>query len=365
MRKLVPLNLKNPSDKLKNLSKRLFQAKSLVLSQSTPYEVIDRYQHAHIRYYAAPKRRFLEPLVFIPPLAVTVAIYDLYPYRSLVQYFQQYGFDVYLIDWGRLNYAHYALDFTHFLEDMIPHCLTQIRQHSGSQQLSLHGWSMGGLFATLYTAACKSQDIKNLITLGAPIDTFLTGWHGQLLQYTQRLLAHTPRLKNKLYHGNIPKKIIHTPGKLNALVFKILDPQGWLNGHQRFLQHLDDLQTVQEHATMGKYLNDMIDYPGGINQDMVFNIWLQNPLKHGHIQFHDQLIELKNITANLLIGAGLRDQLVAPAAVLPLCELTNSADVTFTLLPGGHMGIMSNQKTAEEFWPQMAIWLQQRSTQRE
>lgn len=77
---------------------------------------------------------------------------------------------------------------------MIPHCLTHIRQHSGSQQLSLHGWSIGGLFATLYTAACKSQDIKNLITLGAPIDTFLTGWHGQLLQYTQGLLAHTPRL---------------------------------------------------------------------------------------------------------------------------------------------------------------------------
>lgn len=62
------------------------------------------------------------------------------------------------------------------------------------------------------------------------------------------------------------------------------------------------------------------------------------------------------------MGAGLRDQLVCADAVAPLCELTSSPDVTFTLINGGHMGIMSNQNSAKEFWPQLATWLQQRST---
>ncbi len=37
----------------------------------------------------------------------------------------------------------------------------------------------------------------------------------------------------------------------------------------------------------------MIDYPGGINQDMLFNVWLQNPLRQGSIQLKDKKIELK------------------------------------------------------------------------
>lgn len=32
----------------------------------------------------------------------------------------------------------------------------------------------------------------------------------------------------------------------------------------------------------------MIDYPGGINQDMLFNVWLQNPLIQGSIQLKDK-----------------------------------------------------------------------------
>lgn len=363
MRKLGKFNLKNQTDKLKNLSTRVFRSTSLVVSQSTPYQVIFEYEHAKVRHYPAVERKFLQPLVFIPPLAVTVSIYDLYPYRSLVNYFQQQGFEVYLLDWGRLNYSHHQLNFMSFLEDTIPACLSYIRKHADSEEVSLHGWSMGGLFATLYTAHHHSKHIKNLITLGAPIDTFLTGWHGELLKHTQKILQRYPRLAETLYQGKLPKKMIQTPGKLNAFVFKLLDPKGWFNGHKRFLQNLDDPQIVQEHATMGAYLNDMIDYPGGINQDMMLNIWLQNPLKNGHIHLNNKLIDLKSIHCNLLVGAGLRDQLVSAKAVAPLCELTSSTDVTFTLIPGGHMGIMSNQNTAKEFWPQMAAWLTQRSTQ--
>lgn len=61
--------------------------------------------------------------------------------------------------------------------------------------------------------------------------------------------------------------------------FKILDPKGWIDGHIQLLKNLENKKLVQEHATLGNFLNNMIDYPGGINQDMLFNVWLQNPLK--------------------------------------------------------------------------------------
>lgn len=136
MRKLGKFNLKNQTDKLKNLSTRVFRSTSLVVSQSTPYQVIFEYEHAKVRHYPAVERKFLQPLVFIPPLAVTVSIYDLYPYRSLVNYFQQQGFEVYLLDWGRLNYSHHQLNFMSFLEDTIPACLSYIRKHADSEEVS-------------------------------------------------------------------------------------------------------------------------------------------------------------------------------------------------------------------------------------
>ncbi len=351
------------SSKIKNLSRRIFKGKSLVLSQTTPYEIIGHHKQAKIRFYAATERKYLEPLVFVAPLAINMSIYDLYPYRSLIKYFTEQGFDVYLLDWGKLNYKHRNLNFLNFIDEAIPYCIDQIRTHSKSEQISLHGWSMAGIFVLLYTALRQPNYVKNLIVLGSPIDSYSSGGIGKLYKKINILLSKNHKIQQSIYHGIIPKRILHTPGILNAIGFKILDPKGWYEGHKQLLLNLDDEKLLYEHATLGNFLNHMIDYPGGVNQDMLFNIWLQNPLKTGAIRLKQHTIELKNIDCSLLIGAGKNDQMVTAASVKPLSELTNSNDVTFTLIPGGHLGLMSSQKSAEEFWPMLAQWLDKRSTQ--
>ncbi len=348
--------------KLKNLSTTLFNSKSLVLSQTTPYEVIAEYKQTRVRYYASPDKQYKEPLVFVAPLAINMAIYDLYPYRSLVKHFQHSGFDVYLVEWGQYSYKDRFLNFMSFIDDAIPHCIAQIRQHSSSDEISLHGWSMAGVFVMLYTALQQPNFVKNLIVLGSPVDSHASGRTGKLFQKVNQLIAKNKVLQNKIYSEALPKSLIHTPGLLNTFGFKIIDPMGWVQSQKQFLANLDNLQALYEHATMGNFLNRMIDYPGGINQDMIFNVWLQNPLKNGVIKLQDKNIELKNIACSLLVGAGRSDQIVSENAVKPLIELTNSKDVTFTLIPGGHLGLMSSQSSANEFWPFMTTWLKQRSS---
>ena len=348
--------------KLKNLSTSLFNSKSLVLSQTTPYEIIAEYKQTRVRYYASPDRQFKEPLVFVAPLAINMAIYDLYPYRSLVKHFQNSGFDVYLVEWGQYNYKDRFLNFMSFIDDAIPHCIEQIRQHSNSDEISLHGWSMSGVFVMLYCALHKPNYVKNLIVLGSPVDSHASGRTGKLFQKANQLIAKNKALQNKIYSETLPKSLIHTPGLLNAFGFKIIDPLGWIQSQKQLLLNLDNPEILYEHATMGHFLNRMIDYPGGINQDMIFNVWLQNPLKNGVIQLQDKNIELKNIECSLLVGAGRSDQIVSENAVKPLIELTNSQDVTFTLIPGGHLGLMSSRASANEFWPFMTTWLKHRSS---
>lgn len=348
--------------KLKNLSIRVFNGKSLVLSQTTPYEVIAEHNQTRVRYYASANRKYKEPLVFTAPLSINMAIYDLYPYRSLVKYYTEQGFDVYLLDWGKLGFQDRNLNFLYFIEESMPLCIAKIREHSQSEQISLHGWSMAGLFALFYTASQSPNYVKNLIVLASPIDSYASGGIGKLYKKINNFVRIHPTIQNTLYKGGIPKTLIHTPGLLNAIGFKILDPKGWYEGHKQLLLNLDDKELLHEHATLGNFLNHMVDYPGGVNQDMLFNVWLQNPLKKGSIQLSSHKIELKNIDCPLMIGAGKSDQMVTADAVKPLSELTNSRDVTFTLIPGGHLGLMSSQKSADEFWPTLSDWLAQRST---
>ena len=51
-------------------------------------------------------------------------------------------------------------------------------------------------------------------------------------------------------------------------------------------------------------LNKMIDYPGGINQDMVLHLWLQNPLKNGSMTLNGRTIDLKILTVPYWSGLG-------------------------------------------------------------
>lgn len=346
----------------KNLSRRIFNTSSLVVSEQLPYDSIFQFGPSQVRYYAAQERKYQEPLVFVAPLAIDMSIYDLYPYRSLIRYFTTQGFDVYLIDWGKFNFQHRHLNFIDFTHRFIPNCIEQIRQHAQCQQISLHGWSMAGLFALLYTASHQPNFVKNLIILGSPIDSYASGHIGRLYQKINQLMQRSSKLKHLFYHANIPTALTHSPGLLNTLGFKILDPRGWYEGQKQLLVNLEDEQVLQEHATLGRFLNNMIDYPGGINQDMLFHIWLQNPLIRGHITLHQKYIDLKNIHCPLFVGAGDRDQIVTAAAIQPLTQLTSSVDVSYHLIPGGHLGLMSSQKSAEMFWPTLYTWLKQRST---
>ena len=346
----------------KNLGMRLFSAQKLVLSQSTAYEVIAQFKQTKVRYYAAPNKRFKEPLVFVAPLAINMDIYDLYPYRSLIKHFQDSGFDVYLIDWGKLTYKNYQINFLSFIDKFIPKCIHAIQQHSQSEQISLHGWSMAGIFVTLYTARHAAPAVKNLIVLGSPIDSYASGPIGKLNQKMAALSERNQSVQDYMLN-RLPKWLLHTPGFINSLGFKLLDPKGWLDSNLQLLKNIDNFQLVQEDATLSHFLNNMVDYPGGINQDMVLNVWLQNPLKQGAITLKDQTIELKKISCSLLVGAGKSDQMVTAASAKPLTELTSSQDVTFTLIPGGHLGLMSSQNSSIEFWPTLTTWLEQRSTQ--
>lgn len=349
--------------RLVNAYDRLFNPAPLVQSGRTGYQEIYQRELATLRYYpaaASASRQHRIPLVFVAPLAINMNIYDLFKERSLVKYFTAQGFEVYLMDWGNPSRKQAKLDFEHYVLDLMPDLLAQVRLHSGQQQVSLHGWSMAGIFTLLYAAASKDPDIKNIIILGTPIDAYASGRIGRLYRHAGNAFRWLQK-QTGLHPRQLPAPLLHSPGWSNALGFKLLDPIGTLKGHINLIRQLDDRKAVEAHATLGSFLNNMVDYPGGINRDMLLKVWMENSLSRGEFPIGGKTVYLKDIHASLLAGAGCNDGMVTVDSVRPLTRLLATSDVTFSAIPGGHVGLMSSQQTATQFWPLMARWLSARS----
>lgn len=345
----------------KNLKRRFLDRKSLILSEQLPYQVIASFDKANVRYYASQQNTKRIPLVLVSPLAAKLAIYDLFPYRSLVRYLSDAGFDVYLVDWGHLTREDTHLDFDYFAFQALPHLIKQVKKHAHSDEISLQGWSMAGIFCTLYAASGLDTGIRNLLVFASPFDAYASGTIGLGYKKFNAALNRAPQSVQDFVQNKLPNQMMHTPGFLNALGFKLLNPMGIVQGHLQLFKKLHNLDAVKSHATLGDFLNEMIDYPGAINKDMLLWIWLKNPLKNGEYTYRNKDYSLKNISASLLVVAGDEDKMVTADAVKPLTTLTSSQDVAFQMVPGGHLGLMCSKGSAEKFWPFLTSWLEERS----
>lgn len=360
---------------LGNARDRLLHCKEISQAGLTPYDVIHDNGLVSLRHYrrlhedmilvnGEPLRVSMKqhrvPLVIVPPLAVNMLIYDLFPERSLVKYLLARGFDVYLIDWGIPGFRHTHYNLHTYVAELLPDFLQRIRAHSGEQELSLHGWSMGGIITLCYGGLNLDKNIRNLVVLASPVNAHASGQLGKLYRFLSAR-AEWVREHTGFRIHNVNPRLLHTPGWLNTLGFKMTNPVASMTGYWGLLKKLGDRDFVVEHATNASFLDHMVAYPGGIIQDMMVRIWIDNEMADGRMPIGDRIARLDNITANLLAFAGKSDSLVTKEAVITLLDLVASEDKSFHVVPGGHMGVLSGSKAPATAWKQTADWLATRS----
>src|SRR5690554_2444956 len=300
------------------------------------------------------------PIVIIPPLAVNMLIYDLFPQRSLMRFLRAKGFEVYLIDWGIPKREHTHYNMHTYVAELLPAYLNRVREHSREQELSLHGWSMGGMFTLFYSALSKDQHIRNAIVLGLPIDSHASGAIGWMYQRIADV-AEVVRKRTGFKLHDLKPHWFYTPGWANTIGFKLTNPVGSVMGYWELLVRLGDREFVTNHATTSAFLDRMVAYPGGVIQDTVVRVWIDNQLAKGRIQIGEDFALLENVNANLLAIAGQEDTLATPGAAKRVMDHVSSADKTFRVAPGGHMGILAGSKAPRASWLELAEWLAVRS----
>jgi polyhydroxyalkanoate synthase len=361
--------------RLDNGRARLFDAQQLSQAEQTPYQTLFDDGLVKLRYYPpltesaiplsngtiVPVSQTTQrtPLVLVAPLAVNMLIYDLFPQRSLVRYLRARGFELYMVDWGRPGRYHNHLSLSSYFADYLPKLLVHVRQHSGEQKLSLHGWSFGGLFSLCYAALGNDPDISNLVLIGAPTDYHRNGALGGQYRALSRR-AKWIRKRTGLRIHDVPADLLRSPGWVNSLAFKLTNPIGSLQGYWSLMKNLHDRDFVASHATNGAFLDDMVAYPGGVIQDIIRYLWTDNVVAHGQLPMEGTDGHLNQVTANVLNITGANDPIVTPECSQAMKPLIRSKDKTFVTIDGGHMGILGSAAAQKQSWARIADWLIER-----
>lgn len=358
-----------------NARRRLFDRASLVAGGKTSFEVIHRRGGVSLRYYPAladdqitladgtrvpvARESRRTPLVLVPPLAVNMLVYDLFPERSLVRYLRARGFDLYLVDWGVPGWADNKRDLADYFAALLPEMLHRVRCHSGRTRLNLHGWSLGGLFALCHAALAAPESIANLVLVGAPVDYHDNGVLGEryraFAQQAQRLRAATGLTAHQL-----PAALLRTPGWVNSLVFKMTSPAAAVRSYTRLLTRLHDADHVVANATQSAFLDGMVAYPGGAMADFIDYLWVENRLAAGRLPMARAEVGLDRVSAPILNITGDRDVIVTPECSQAMQGLVSSSDLTCRTIDGGHVGIVSSESAQRESWQLIADWLIER-----
>lgn len=361
--------------RLQNGRSRLFDAGQLSQAEQTPYEVLFDDGLVKLRYYpplqesAIPladgsvqpvaQKTQRTPLVLVAPLAVNMLIYDLFPQRSLVRYLRARGFELYLVDWGRPDKNHNHLTLSSYFADYLPKLLVQVRQHSGQQRLSLHGWSFGGLFSLCYAALDQDPDLANLVLVGSPADYHQNGALGAQYQRLSKR-ANWVRQTTGLKIHDVPARFLRSPGWMNSLAFKLTNPIGSLKGYWNLVKNLHDREFVSAHATNGAFLDDMVAYPGGVIQDIIHYLWADNVVAQGRLPMSNPPGNLARVSANLLNITGATDPIVTPQCSQAMAPLVSSDDKTFITIDGSHVGVLASSASQQQSWGRIADWLIER-----
>lgn len=357
-----------------NAHRRAFAAKPLVQAGRTPCEFVYQDDLARLRYYPPLKDDVIDvagipmavergarpvPLVLVAPLAANMFIYDLFPERSLVKYLRARGFELYLVDWGRPGWQHNHLDLASYFDRRLTDMLAQVRRHSGRQTLSLHGWSLGGVFSLCH-AALGDPAIANLVLVGTPCDYHANGRLGLIYQSLARSLDWLEQRAGWRLHDT-RRRWWRSPGWANALAFKLTNPVATLQGYVDLARNLHRDDYIRAHATNGAFLNGMEAYPGGVIQDTLQYLLADNVLKTGRLPMREPHAGLSDVTSDLLLVCGRNDPIVTHDCSVAMLPLVGSADQTVLDVPGGHMGILSGSAAPHEIWPRVADWLADRS----
>lgn len=296
-------------------------------------------------YHATSDEIYRVPLLFVMATTNKAAIFDLAKGQSLIEFLLARGYDVYVIDWNAPTREESHLKFEHYVLDFIPDCIRRVQQDSGVDDVTLVGYCMGGVLATLYAALHPDGPLKNLVCFTTPIDWTKMPLASQRHFQAERLINAT---------GIVPPQTIVRAIELHR-------PAGRIASQVRLWDNMWNDDYVKGHRMMARFSDETLPLPGEYFRQINQDLGKKNALFEGGLRIAGQEVDLKNIKVSLLHVIAQYDSLVPPDCAQPLVAGVGSHDKAELVLPGGHISLVAGPAAVKRMWPKLDQWLGERS----
>jgi len=308
-----------------------------------------------LRYRRETPATYAEPILFCYALVNRPYIVDLQPNRSVIRQFLDRGFDVYLIDWGAPSAADRSMRLRDYIDGLMKTCADTVLQLSGTPNLHLVGYCMGGTMSAIFTPRYPEL-VKTLTLMTAPID-FNVGGDQSMVQFWSNPDYFDVDALIEAF-GNVPPEFLQHS-------FQMMKPvQNYYLKYVNFFEKMDDDRFVENYFAMEKWTNDNIPVAGETFREFVKKLYQRNELIKGEFRLNpsEEPVQLSRITCPLQLLTARSDHLVPCSQTEGIRPYVGSTDIRSEVLDAGHIGLAVSNKAHKKFWPESTKWLADRSS---
>lgn len=322
-----------------------------------PRTLIDDGTLREVYHYrpAGKVRETGDPILLVTPLAAPSSCFDLRRGCSMVEHFVTEGRPTYVVEYGEVSFKDRNLGMEHWIDEVVPTAIRRVSEHAGGRPVHVIGWSLGGIFMTLAAADQPDLPIGSMTIVGSPFDLSKVPMMAPIRPLVNLNLPDRLRVFTKGYQlmGGAPKPLVRWAFQLSAFDKLITKPLVKL-------QKIDDTEFLAQIEAVDAFTAGMFAYPGRTFGQLYHRFARGNELSQGSIAFGDRTIEVKNVTAPVLVFGGATDGIAPAGCVKPVVGLlTGAKEVRWEIVPGGHLGMLTGRAARHTTWRIIDEWVDQ------
>lgn|GEM_PF-2424511 len=280
------------------------------------------------RYIPSGDTVYETPLFMIYSIINAYYILDLTPELSMIRYFVDQGYEVFVTDWKLVTEETKNANFEDYIDE-IARAKDFIRRLTGRDEIGGLGYCIGGTFIDIEAALHQGYPyIINLTTLlNSKVGEEGAGLMGAYSDFSIYDIDRFVEQNN----GVFPGEVIH----------RFFD---WVKPEKAATMFMDIYFYGQEH----RYANDAIyfwnthsarDLAGPAHRTLLWEVYHENNLARGEMELFGRKVDLANITVPFCNVAALFDHIVPFPNALATAYLIGTPPESQTTLRvhGGHV----------------------------
>jgi polyhydroxyalkanoate synthase len=312
---------------------------------TTPKDVVWQRDKAQLWRYRGGPLRFAQPVVIVTSLVSRSYILDLLPGSSSVEFLRNWGFDVFMVDWGIPDELDAENKVETYVDEYLPQAIAAALHEAGAEEITLVGYCLGGVLAALF-ANGHDVPVRNLVLLATPLDFREMGPMAAALVEgrldSDELVDDT---------GNVPADVLYSG-------FLMMAPTSVVAQNATLLENLWNDEFVKGFQAVSQWTRDQVPFPGAAFRQVVEDLIRRNVLMEGSWRLGGRDIDLTTTGATVLNVMASADKVVPRPASEPVGEVVGRPDRRQEMVvQGGHATFGTGRSAFRHTLPRLAEWI--------